>query len=145
MKHVCRTWRRLVHLSPSRLHVHLLLTPCRSSEGTTGALGHLPPFPVLFGYSGLSAVEEEVNPALAAITHHSRRVRGITLLILEMQSLRALCHPFPELERLHIFPDMDSELILPATILSGYTTVRQNIHICLNSLIFRGMSSRVQA
>ena len=32
LTHVCRRWRRLVHLSPTRLHVHLLFTLHRSSR-----------------------------------------------------------------------------------------------------------------
>lgn len=85
-------------------------------------LRHLPSLPILFDYSNLSTLEEEVNPALAAIIHHSR-VRGITLVVSkmpwEMQPLGTLCHPFPELESLVIFPEYGTELILPATILSG--------------------------
>src|ERR1700761_8392487 len=70
LTHVCRSWRRLVHSSPSRLHVHLLFTPCQSSKDAM--MRHLPPLSILFDYSNLSTLEEEVNPALAAIIHHSR-------------------------------------------------------------------------
>jgi hypothetical protein len=127
LTHVCQRWRRLVHLSPTRLHVHLLFTPRRSSRVLL--LKNLPPFPVLVDYRASSWTEREESLALAALRHRSR-VRGIVLRrpyysSLDMAKLlRALSHPFPELESLEIcpsYPHDDGLLMLPATFLSGST------------------------
>jgi hypothetical protein len=125
LTHVCQRWRRLVHLSPTRLHVHLLFTPRRSSRVLM--LKNLPPFPVLVDYRASSWTKREESLALAALRHRSR-VRGIVLRrpyysSLDMAKLlRALSHPFPELESLEIcpsYPHEDGLLMLPATFLSG--------------------------
>jgi hypothetical protein len=143
LTHVCRSWRRLVHSSPSRLDVHLLYTPCKSSKDTM--LRHLPPLPILFDYNELSCLEEELNPELAAIMHHTSCVRGITLPVLETpwktQILMALCRPFPKLESLDISPEYGYELILPPTILSGSApclrrlTLQLVVSSCLSPLL----------
>ena len=123
LTHVCRRWRRLVHLSPTRLHVHLLFTPRRSSRVLI--LKNLPLFPVLVDYCVSSWTERVESLALAALRHRSR-VRGIVLRrpYWDMvKLLRAFSHPFPELESLEICPyhqwNHDGPLILPATFLSG--------------------------
>jgi hypothetical protein len=123
LTHVCQRWRRLVHLSPTRLHVHLLLTPRRSSRVLM--LKNLPPFPVLVDYHFISSTETEDNLALAALRHRSR-VRGIVLrrsYYRDMAKLlRSLSHPYPELESLEICPSYPQDhglLMLPATFLSG--------------------------
>ncbi len=96
----------------------------------------------------------------AAITgRHRSRVRGIALQVrrpyMDMSKLlRALSHPFPELENLEICPTYkhlpsytyysyyyDHELILPATFLSGSApylrrlTLRQVAPRCLSPLL----------
>ena len=123
LAHVCPRWRRLVHLSPTRLHVHLLFTPRRSSRATV--LKRLPLFPILVDYRAASWTEREENLALAALSHRSR-VRGIAFRtpcvgMAKAKLLRALCHPFPELESLEICPSIphDGPLILPVMFLSG--------------------------
>lgn len=56
LTHVCRSWRRLVRFSPSRLHVHLLFTLHRSSSVTM--LKNLPPLPILVDYAFQSGRKE---------------------------------------------------------------------------------------
>ena len=69
LTHMCRSWRHLVHLSPSCLDVHLLFTPSRSSRVTM--LRCLPPFPILDSHCPASWMEKEEILAAAAIRHHS--------------------------------------------------------------------------
>ncbi|KAH9035512.1 hypothetical protein EDB85DRAFT_865662 [Lactarius pseudohatsudake] len=121
LAHVCRSWRRVVLSSPSRLHLHLLFTPRRSSKATM--LNSLPPFPILIDYypeTGTWTKEDE-SIALAAVSDRSR-VRGIALQrqCPEMaEFLKALSHPFPKLESLEIGPAYcDHETLLPAGFLS---------------------------
>ena len=139
LTHVCRRWRRLVHLSPTRLHVHLLFTPCRSSRVLI--LKNLPPFPVLVDYYTSFWTERVESLALAALRHRSR-VRGIVLRTPwdMVKLLRALSRPFPELESLEICPSLsvNSELpILPARfrLLSGSAP-------CLRRLTLREVAPR---
>ncbi|KAF8263737.1 hypothetical protein EI94DRAFT_1740268 [Lactarius quietus] len=146
LTHVCRSWRRLVHMSPTRLHVHLLFTPRRSSR--VNMLKNLPPFPILVDYSVATWTEREQRLAIAAIRHRSR-VRGITIHKRLCNGtdmgkiLRAMNHPFPELENLQICSCYDryAELILPATFLSGSTpclrrlTLQDVVPRCLSSLL----------
>ncbi|KAH8995379.1 hypothetical protein EDB92DRAFT_199557 [Lactarius akahatsu] len=122
LAHVCRNWRRAVFSSPSRLHVHLLFTPRRSSKAPV--LNSLPPFPILIDYypeTGTWTKEDE-SLALAAVSDRSR-VREIALQrqCPEMAGLfKALSHPFPKLESLEIGPAYcDHETLLPAGFLSG--------------------------
>jgi hypothetical protein len=144
LAHVCPRWRRLVLLSPTRLHVHLLFTPRRSSRVTM--LKRLPPFPILVDYRDASWTEREENLALAAISHRSR-VRGIALRTPYTDAVklcRALSQPFPELESLENFPSFphdDELLILPANFLSGSfprlrrLTLRKVAPRCLSPLL----------
>ncbi len=146
LAHVCRSWRRVVLLSPSRLHVHLLFTPDRPSRAIM--LKHLPPFPILIDYRAASWTQKEVNLALAVIRHRSR-MRGIALRIPYTDTaklLGALSHPFPELESLEICTnspyDHGRELVLPATFLScsapslrRLTLLREVAPRCLSPLL----------
>ncbi|KAH9035515.1 hypothetical protein EDB85DRAFT_2143680 [Lactarius pseudohatsudake] len=148
LAHVCRCWRQVVLSSPSRLHLHLLFTPHRSSMAIM--LNSLPPLPILIDYCVASWTEKEDIFALAAIKHHSR-VRGIALRrpYKDMAKfLRALSCPFPGLESLEICPPNktysrchDHELILPATFLSGSApclrqlTLREVVPECLSPLL----------
>jgi hypothetical protein len=138
LAHVCSRWRRLVLLSPTRLHVHLLFTPRRSSRVTM--LKRLPPFPILVDYRAASWTGREENLALAAISNRSR-VRGIALRTTYTDTdklCRALSHPFPELESLEIFPSFPRDhemLILPANFLSGSLP-------CLRRLTLRKVAPR---
>src|ERR1700761_7650430 len=105
LTHVCQNWRRLVHLSPSRLHVYLRFTPRRSSKAPL--LKNLPPFPILVDFRQASWTKRQVSLALAALEHHGR-VRGIYLgtkgprFKEPTEVFEALSHPFPELESLEI-------------------------------------------
>ena len=75
LAHVCPRWRRLVLMSPTRLHLHLLFTPRRSSR--VNMLKQLPPFPILVDYRAATTWTEQVEDlALAALRPRSR-VRGI--------------------------------------------------------------------
>jgi hypothetical protein len=147
LAHVCQSWRRVVLLSPSRLHVHLLFTPRRSSSEPM--LKCLPSFPILVDYSAASWTEKEQNLALEALTGmHRGRVRTIALRWFDTdmaEILKALGHPFPELESLEICHgpmyqrpmyefdyDYEGELILPTTLLSGSAP-------CLRQLTLRGV------
>ena len=121
LTHVCRSWRRLVHLSPFRLHVHLLLTPRRSSKAIM--LRNLPPFPILVHYQRAKWTKREMGLALAAIGHHGR-VRGISLERRPSRDMaeiyKALNRPFPDLETLEICSNYGlSSVIIPATFLLG--------------------------
>ena len=123
LAHVCLHWRRVVLGSSTHLRLRLLFTPRRSSKAPM--LKSLPSFPILVDYSATSWTEKEENLALAAVRHRSR-VRGITLRgpSCPASLLKALSHPFPELESLRICPSYSSdreqrELVLPATLLSG--------------------------
>ncbi|KAH9062289.1 hypothetical protein EDB87DRAFT_1830497 [Lactarius vividus] len=134
LAHVCLHWRRVVLLSPSRLHVHLLFTPRRSP--TEPMLKCLPLLPILVDFRHGPWTKEEEDLALAAIKHRSR-VRKVVLRRPYTKQhmaklLRALSHPFPELENLEIFPpdDRKGALILPATFLSGSAS-------CLRRLMLR--------
>jgi hypothetical protein len=126
LAHVCLHWRRVVLLSPSRLRVRLLFTPHRSSKEPM--LGCLPRFPILVDYIDGFWTENAKNLAIAAIRYRSR-VHGITLLDPPAKLLRALGHPFPELESLKIYA-LRHKLILPATFLSGSTPRLRRLTLC---------------
>ena len=126
LAHVCLHWRRVLFLSSSRLHVHLLLTPHRPWNPVLRCLPH---FPIFFDYTTVSApplrwTDKEENLALAAISHRSR-VRRIALQEpCSTRVLQALSHPFPELESLKlefstIYAFNPRRLVIPATLLSG--------------------------
>ncbi|KAF8257154.1 hypothetical protein EI94DRAFT_1760437, partial [Lactarius quietus] len=105
-------------MSPTRLHVHLLFTPRRSSR--VNMLKNLPQFPILVDYSAATWTEGELGLATAAIAaRHRNRVRGITFAYVG-NILRAMGHPFPELENFKIVTRdrYYSELVLPATFLA---------------------------
>lgn len=145
LTHVCRSWRRLVHLSPSRLQVHLLFTPRRSSRGTI--LKSLPPLPILIDYCAESWNEKQERFILAAIRQRSRvREIGLRRADVDMPKLfRALScgHPFPELEGLRILSSYlsDQGLIFPSTFLSGSVSCLQRLTLqdveprCLSPLL----------
>lgn len=148
LTHVCQSWRHVVHSSPSRLDVHLLFTPHRSSRVIM--LKSLPPFPILVDHSFADGIDtgREQGLALAAIACKNRdRVHGISLRRKQHthmdKLLRALSYPFPELESLIIGSsyDHDSELILPDTFLSGSApslrrlTLRDVVPRCLPPLL----------
>lgn len=146
LTHVCQSWRHVVHSSPSRLDVHLLFTPHRSSRVTM--LKSLPPFPILVDHSLADGADREQSLALAALAPRNRdRVHGISLRRKRRtymdKLLRALSHPFPELESLIIDSsyDHDFELILPDTFLSGSApglrrlTLRDVVPRCLPPLL----------
>ena len=121
LTHVCRSWRCLVHLSPSRLHLHLLLTPRRSSKAIM--LRNLPPFPILVDYQRAKWTKREMGLALAAIGHHGR-VHGISLERRPCRNMaeiyKALNRPFPDLESLEICSNYGrSSVMIPATFLLG--------------------------
>jgi len=143
LTHVCPRWRRVVLSSSTHLHLRLLFTPRRSSQAPM--LKCLPRFPILVDYGAISWTDEEETFALAALRHR-RRVRGITLRgPCPANLLRALRHPFPELESLQISPtsdsDYDRELVLPATFLAGSAprlrrlTLRKVAPACLSPLL----------
>ena len=143
LAHVCTRWRRLVLLSPTRLHVHLLFTPHRPSKVTM--LTRLPSFPILVDYRATSGIESKENLALAATISNRSRVRGFALRTPYMDKVcKALSHPFPELESLEILPSSPHEhevLILPANFLSGSVpclrrlTLRKVAPGCLSPLL----------
>ncbi|KAH9062292.1 hypothetical protein EDB87DRAFT_335422 [Lactarius vividus] len=98
LAHVCLHWRRVVLLSPSPLHLHLLFTPYGSSRESM--LRYLPSLPILVDYSAESWTDREDNLALAALEHHSC-VRTIAFRrpYTDMAKLfKALSHPFPQLK-----------------------------------------------
>ncbi|KAH9062253.1 hypothetical protein EDB87DRAFT_1608131 [Lactarius vividus] len=133
LAHVCRSWRRAVLSSPSRLHLHLLFT--RRSK--LAMLKHLPPFPMLIDYRVSSCTVKKDNLALAAIRHRGR-VRGITLR-----------RPYTNIEK--FFTALISKicppngrgraLVLPATFLWGSAqclrrlTLREVAPRCLSPLL----------
>ena len=119
LAHVCPRWRRLVLLSPTRLRVHLLFTPRRSSRVIM--LKQLPPFPILVDYHTAPWTEQVEDLALAALRHRNR-VRGIVLRRPSrdrVKLFRSLSRPFPELESVDISPPNHGQLILPTNFLSG--------------------------
>jgi hypothetical protein len=142
LAHVCPRWRRLVLLSPTRLHVHLLFTPRRSSRVVM--LKNLPPFPILVDYRTSSWTRKEEDLALAALRPRSR-VRGIALRRPYMDTaklFRALSRPFPELESVDISPPVGHELqILPTNFLQGpvpclrQLTIQEVVPGCLSPLL----------
>jgi hypothetical protein len=110
-----------VHLSPSRLHVHLLFTPRRSSKALL--LRKLPPFPILVDFRHASGTKREASLVLAALEHHGR-VRGISLRAKAFKNtakiFRALSRHLPELESLEIGFNHNSDHVkLPDTFLLG--------------------------
>jgi hypothetical protein len=136
LAHVCLRWRRLVLLSSSRLHVHLLFSPRRSSSDPV--LRCLPRLPTLVDYCAVSWTEKEEDLALAAIMHNNR-VRGICLRRpCAGRLLQALSQPLPELESFKICSTStylnEPELILPATFLSSAP--------CLRRLTLREVTTR---
>jgi hypothetical protein len=145
LTHVCRHWRRVVHLSPSRLHVYLLFTPLRSSGAST--LRSLPSLPILLDYCAERWTEKEESLARMAIFRRSR-VRGIIFRKLCRNSnmnkiIRVLSHSYPELEILRIYSNQSHvcELNFPSTFLSGSVlnlrrlTVQEVSPRCLSPLL----------
>ncbi|KAH9071571.1 hypothetical protein EDB83DRAFT_2364753 [Lactarius deliciosus] len=135
LAHVCLHWRHVVLSSFSRrLHVHLLFTPRRSP--TEPMLKNLPLLPISVDYRDGPWTEKEESLALVALSHRSR-VRSVALRRPYTKQhmgklLKALSHPFPQLESLEIFPidERKGELVLPAKFLSGSA-------LCLRRLILR--------
>ena len=123
LAHVCVHWRRIVFSSSSRLHVRLLFTPRRSSKDPV--LSGLPHFPILIDYRIQSwRTEKEETIGLAAIEQHRSRVRGIGIRSPYRPGLlKALSHPFPELESFtmigHLLPINDSVTDFLVALLSG--------------------------
>ncbi|KAH8982795.1 hypothetical protein EDB92DRAFT_2040348 [Lactarius akahatsu] len=113
-------------------HVHLLFTPRRS--WTDPVLRCFPPLLILVDYRTVSWTKKEGLGAI--IARHRNRVRGIALQRLsyseqDAKLLRALNHPFPELESLEILPPyIYSELNLPATFLSGSAPSLRRLTLC---------------
>ena len=110
-----------MHLSPSRLHVHLLFTPRRSSKARL--LRNLPPFPILVDYRFIRWKKGELSLLLAALEHHGR-VRGISLGTRisrdPTEIFEALSRHFPELESLEIGSgDRPDYMTLPDAFLLG--------------------------
>ncbi|KAH9021134.1 hypothetical protein EDB85DRAFT_2293577 [Lactarius pseudohatsudake] len=110
LAHVCLHWRRIV-LDGSRVE--------------------MPPPSSNFGRLSHCIVDEKGK------RNRSYRVRGISLQRLsyseqDAKFLRALNHPFPELESLEILPPyfIYSELILPATFLSGSAPSLRRLTLC---------------
>ena len=134
LTHVCLHWRRVVFLASSSLHLRLQFTPRRSSMEPM--LRHLPPFPILVDYRTTLWPKKEENLALAAL-RHCGRVRGIALRKpFPATILRALSHPFPELESLEICSTQGhEEVLLPPTFLSGSIS-------CLRRLTLRDTAPR---
>jgi hypothetical protein len=102
--HVCRHWRCVVLLSPSRLDMHLLVTPRQSSTDSESVMRSFPRLPILLDYSTTiyqPLTEKENNLALAAIEDRGR-VRGIALRSGQCRLFQALNQPFPELKSLEI-------------------------------------------
>ncbi|KAI9447700.1 hypothetical protein H4582DRAFT_1895712 [Lactarius indigo] len=103
--HVCLRWRRVVLLSSSR-RLHRI-----------PVLKSLPPLPILVDYRDGPWTEKEEKFVLAALSHHSR-VRRVALRRPYTKRhmaklLKALSHPFPELESLEIFPVDDRGAAYP--------------------------------
>ncbi|KAN0130444.1 hypothetical protein V8E53_011707 [Lactarius tabidus] len=122
LAHVCRSWRRAVLLSPSRLHLRLLFTPSRSAGAMV--LRRLPPLPVLVDCDASYWTEKEDRLALSAIKHRDR-VRGITLsrpYTYTTMLHKLLNTSFPNLESLDFWSFTSRQLDLPATFLSGSTS-----------------------
>ena len=129
LTHVCRNWRRLVHLSPSRLHVYLRFTPRGSSKALL--LKNLPPFPILVDFRNASWTKREVSLALAALEHRSR-VRGSSLgttlskVKEPTEIFEALSRSFPELESLEIcFSYGNCLTTLPTALLGSASCLRR--------------------
>ncbi|KAN0128564.1 hypothetical protein V8E53_013609 [Lactarius tabidus] len=150
LAHVCPRWRRVVLSSPTRLHVHLLFTPRRSSRVVM--LKQLPPFPILVDYRTSSWTQLEEDLALAALRLRSR-VRGIALQrpYKDKDKLfRSLSRPFPELESVDIsLPWGSGPRVLPAKFLSGSVpclrrlTVREIVPGCLSPLLSLSFTTRL--
>jgi hypothetical protein len=136
LTHLCQTWRRLVHLSPSRLHVHLLFTPHRSLKARL--LKNLPLFPILVDYRLAKWTKRDRSLALAAI-EHSGRVRGIflgTSYRNTAQILRALSHP-PELEILEISSNHEYDCVtLPDTFHLGSASCLRRLKLWRVDLMY---------
>lgn len=105
---VCQKWRCLVYQSPSYLDLCLLLTNYSPSMST---LNHLPPLPLIVGYSDTSGTrtlahkyEDNIHLGL----QQNGRVRRATLRA-PSSSLRILLElmnkPFPRLEDLSLVHD----------------------------------------
>jgi hypothetical protein len=151
LAHVCPRWRRLVLSSPTRLHVHLLFTPRRSSRVVM--LKQLPPFPILVDYRTSSWTRLEEDLALAALRLRSR-VRGIALQRPykdKAKLFRALSRPFPELESVDISLPWGTTgpRVLPAKFLSGSVpclrrlTIREIVPGCLSPLLSLSFTTRL--
>ena len=146
LAHVCLRWRRLVLSSTTRLRVHLLFTPRRSSREPV--LSYLPRLPIFVDYCNVSWTEKDENLALAAIEHRSR-VHGITLRKpCAGRLLQALIHPILELESFKICSSPlnyrdEPELDIPPTFLLSAPslrrlTLRDVVPRCLSPLLSSG-------
>jgi hypothetical protein len=136
LTHVCLRWRRVVFFASSRLHLHLLFTPRRSSMEPV--LRCLPRFPILVNYRRTYWTKKDENLALAATSiMHRSRVRGIVLRAPFPETLlRALAYPFPELDSLEISAfGLDTKVLFPPTFMSGWAP-------CLRRLTLRDIKLR---
>jgi hypothetical protein len=103
LAHVCRLWRNLILVSPSRLGLHLV---CMFRVHVADMLAHSPPLPLVIYYhidqGGITAKDE--SSMLLALSHRNRMRRiSLDLPNSELRKfVMAMDGQFPILERLFI-------------------------------------------
>ena len=122
---VCRTWRNVIHASPSRLDLHLV---CSHGIPIADMLNHSPPLPLIINYLDNITIND-AKSILLALKHHNR-VSRISLTASATNSGKlgeAMNRNFPTLGRLRIYAKNNTRLILPtafhAPLLYGVTLI----------------------
>jgi hypothetical protein len=115
---VCRQWRSLIYLSPSRLDLHLL---CTYGTPVADMLTHSPPLPLtIYYYHNHQETTAEDEEGIRIALRHRDRVHHVRLALptSSLQNIISVMdEPFPVLERMYIKSqtDDDARLALPKT------------------------------
>ena len=130
---VCLRWRRVVISSPSRLDMHLLVTPRQSSMDLESMMRCFPRLPILLDYGAVCQplTTKENNLALVALEDRGR-VRGIAL---RTSNFGLLSQPFPELKSLEICHDSNFDFFL-----ISHANVFSTLAPSLRRLTFQGVT-----
>jgi hypothetical protein len=114
--HVCRKWRHLILVSPTRLDLHLV---CTYGTPVKVMLSHSPPLPLIINYPAIPTKISTVDEGSAIFAlQQNKRVRRIHVAApaaVSCNFFKAMDCEFPILERLslHLLTESRAELGLP--------------------------------
>jgi hypothetical protein len=116
--HVCRRWRYLVFGSPRRLNLRLR---CTHFSPTRDKLDIWPALPLVVEGEYMDS-SLNMDNIIAALEQRNRVCEVFLRVLADRQLekvLAAMQVPFPELTRLYLMPDGETELVIPDSFLGG--------------------------